>query len=238
MSTAATRDGVASTRIADDLREAILAGEYEPGARIRQEVLAAHFRASRAPVREALRILEADGLVTLVPNTGAWIARLSLDECAELYQIRERIEPLLLSRSVPALAIDAVDRLARLAGEMATTTEVETFLRLDREFHLLSYAAADTTLLGELVHRLWNTTQHYRRAYTLLLDESSNRIVHDEHHMLVSAIKAGDVDDAERVLLGHIRRTRLQLALHPEAFAAQPAPTGTSSRRFPKEVAR
>jgi DNA-binding GntR family transcriptional regulator len=229
---------MASARIARDLRDAILAGEYAPGARVRQEVLAARYGASRAPVREALRILEADGLVTLVANTGAWIARLNLEECTEMYQIRERIEPLLLTRSLPRLGPAAVALLGRLAGEMADTEEVETFLRLDREFHLLSYAAADTTLLGDLVHRLWNTTQHYRRAYTMLLDGSSNRIVHDEHHMLVSAIAAGDGEDAERVLAGHIRRTRLQLALHPEVFAESPTPAPSPHPRPTQEVAR
>ena len=238
MSSAPSRDGVASARIADDLRNAILAGEYAPGARIRQEVLAARYGASRAPVREALRILEADGLVTLVANTGAWIAWLSLEDCTEMYQIRERIEPLLLTRSIPGLDAAAVARLGRLSGEMARTEEVETFLRLDREFHLLSYSAADTSILGDLVHRLWNTTQHYRRAYTMLLDGSSNRIVHDEHHMLVGAIAAGDGEDAERVLVGHIRRTRLQLALHPEVFGEPPAPALSTHLRPTQEVAR
>ena len=238
MSTAGAREGVASARIAGDLRDAILAGEYAPGARIRQEVLAAQYGASRAPVREALRMLEADGLVTLVANTGAWIARLSLEECTEMYQIRERIEPLLLTRSIPRLDPATVARLGRLAAEMSRTDQVETFLRLDREFHLLSYSAAATTLLGDLVHRLWNTTQHYRRAYTILLDGSSNRIVHDEHHMLVSAIAAGDGDDAERVLLGHIRRTRLQLALHPEVFEGPSARVLSTDPRPTQEVAR
>jgi DNA-binding GntR family transcriptional regulator len=238
VSTAVAREGVASARIAGDLRDAILAGEYAPGARIRQEVLAAQYSASRAPVREALRILEADGLVTLVANTGAWIARLSLEECTEMYQIRERIEPLLLTRSIPRLDSVTVARLGRLAAEMGQTDQVETFLRLDREFHLLSYSAAATTLLGDLVHRLWNTTQHYRRAYTMLLDGSSNRIVHDEHHMLVSAIAAGDGDDAERVLLGHIRRTRLQLANHPEVFEEPSALALPAHPRPTREVAR
>ena len=236
MSTISARDGVASARIAGDLRNAILAGEFRPGARIRQEVLATRYSASRAPVREALRILEADGLVTLVANTGAWIARLSLEECTEMYQIRERIEPLLLIRSIPGLGPAAAARLGRLAVEMEETDDVETFLRLDREFHLLSYSTADTTLLGELVHRLWNTTQHYRRAYTMLLDGTRNRIVHDEHHMLVSAIADGDGDDAERVLIGHIRRTRLQLALHPEVF--DEAADNSMHARPTKEVAR
>jgi DNA-binding GntR family transcriptional regulator len=213
------RDGVTGTRVADELREAILSGAHPPGTRLRQEELAAEFGASRVPVREALRILESEGLVTMVANTGAWIARLSLDECVELYQVRERIEPLLLRYSIPQLGEEQVDRLAELAEAMQRTDDVEEFLALDREFHLGSYAGASTTYLGPIVLKLWNNTQHYRRAFTRLLDGDSNRILHDEHHMLVSAIREGDSDEAERVLFGHIRRTRLQLARHPEVFA-------------------
>jgi DNA-binding GntR family transcriptional regulator len=70
-----------SGRVADALRDEILHGRMAPGARIRQEEIAARLGVSRVPVREALRILEADGLVTLVANTGAWVAHLSLAEC-------------------------------------------------------------------------------------------------------------------------------------------------------------
>ena len=99
------RDGNASTRIADGLREAILRGEYLPGDRIIQEDLSARYGGSRIPVREALRQLESDGLVRLVANTGAWVASLSMAECSEVYQTRERLEPLLLrfSRSTSPL---------------------------------------------------------------------------------------------------------------------------------------
>jgi DNA-binding GntR family transcriptional regulator len=212
------RDGVTGARVADQLREAILQGAHPPGTRLRQEELATQYGASRVPVREALRILVSEGLVTTVANTGAWIARLSLDECIELYQVRERIEPLLLRYSMPNMAPEQIDELARLAEEMSRTGDVEQFLALDRRFHLGSYAGASTTFLAPTVERLWNTTQHYRRAYTRLLDSDSNRIVHDEHHMLVTAIREGDSDEAERVLFGHIRRTRLHLARHPEVF--------------------
>jgi DNA-binding GntR family transcriptional regulator len=212
------RDGVASARVADGLRNAILEGNYPPGTRLRQEQLATESGASRVPVREALRILEAEGLVTLVANTGAWIARLSLEECVELYQVRERLEPLLLSYSIPALSQDAIAHLEDLVEQMRVTAGLEEFLRLDREFHLGTYAGASTTFLGETVVRLWNTTQHYRRAFTRSLDEENNRIVHDEHHMLAHAIRDGDTDEAERVLRGHIRRTRRLLARHPEVF--------------------
>jgi DNA-binding GntR family transcriptional regulator len=212
------RDGITGARVADELREAILTGGYPPGTRLRQEALADRYGASRVPVREALRILEADGLVTTVANAGAWIASLSLDECVELYQVRERIEPLLLRYSLPHLEDPSVERLAELAEQMRRTSDVEQFLALDREFHLGSYAGAGTSFLGPTVERLWNTTQHYRRAFTRLLDDDSHRIVHDEHHMLVAAIRDRDSEEAERILLGHIRRTRRQLARHPEVF--------------------
>ncbi len=213
------RDGVTGARVAEELRKAILHGAHPPGTRLRQEELATRYGASRVPVREALRILESEGLVTTVANTGAWIARLSLDECVELYQVRERVEPLLLRYSMGNLTTEQIDRLAELAEMMRRAGDVEEFLAMDREFHLGSYAGASTTYLGPSIERLWNTTQHYRRAFTRLLDADSNRILHDEHHMLVAAIRDGDADEAERVLFGHIRRTRLGLARHPEVFA-------------------
>lgn len=218
MTQSPTRDGVTGARVADELRKAILRGVYPPGTRLRQEELAGQYGASRVPVREALRLLESEGLITTVANAGAWIARLSLDECVELYQVRERIEPLLLRYSLPTLDDHRIGRLAELAEQMRETDDVEEFLELDREFHLGSYADAGTTFLGPAVERLWNTTQHYRRAFTRLLDADSHRIVHDEHHMLVAALRERDSDEAERVLLGHIRRTRRQLARHPEVF--------------------
>jgi DNA-binding GntR family transcriptional regulator len=213
-----TRDGNLSARIAELLRTAILRGEYLPGARIRQEDVAQRFGASRVPVREAFRTLEADGLVTLVANTGARVSRLSLAECDEVYQTRERVEPLLLRYAMPGITAELIDRLDSLAARMQATTDVEEFMQLDRDFHLGMYAPAETAVLGDLVGRLWNTTQHYRRAFTMLLDEHSKRVVHDEHHMLVAALRDGDAEGAERILAGHIRRTRLGLDKHPDVF--------------------
>jgi DNA-binding GntR family transcriptional regulator len=223
MPRATNRDGSAGSRIAESLREAILHGAYPPGTRILQEDIAQEFGASRLPVREALRILESDGLVTLVANTGAWVAELSLEQCQEVYQIRERLEPLLLRYSMPNLDTATLDRLASLADRMQDGTDVETFLDLDREFHLLSYSAATTATLGETVEKLWNSTHHYRRAFALLLGADANRIMHYEHQLLVVALRRKDPEDAERVLLGHIRRTRLELLGHPELFASPAA---------------
>lgn len=213
-----TRGGDAGARIAERIRGGILEGEFPPGTRIRQEDVAERFGASRVPVREALRILEHEGLVTLVANTGAWVAELTLAECEEIYQMRERLEPLLLRFSAPGLTSEDLDQLQDLAERMVAASDVDTFLALDRAFHLGAYARATTTQLGELVVKLWNTTQPYRRAYSRSMDDDARRIAHDEHHLIVSALRDGDIEDAERVLAAHIRRTRRQLARHPDLF--------------------
>lgn len=217
---AALPHGEAGARIAAALREEILGGRYQPGERVRQQELARRSGASRVPVREALRILEAEGLVTIVANAGTWVSRLSAQECTEMYQMRERVEPLLLAYSAVALPDDVVTELQDLADAMQRSDDVEQFIALDRRFHLLSYSAASTIMLGETILRLWNRTQHYRRAYTRVFRAERDDSVHHDHQLLVAALRNHDVEDAERVLAGHIRRTRLALARHPEIFDA------------------
>ena len=214
------RENVASHRIADSLRTAILRGSYAPGERIRQEDVAARFGASRIPVREALRMLDSEGLVTLVANSGAWVTRLTMAECAETYLIRERLEPLLLRTSMPRLDDATIERLGRLADDMASPgAGLDAFMRADREFHLSSYAGAATGEMWQIIHRMWNTTQHYRREFTIRALKSGLHVTHLEHSLLLDCIRRRDADDAERVLVTHIRRTRLELEKHPEIFA-------------------
>jgi len=228
------RDNVASHRIAESLRTAILDGSYRPGERIRQEDVAARSGASRIPVREALRMLAAEGLVTLVANSGAWVTRLTMAECAELYLIRERLEPLLLRGSMPRLGEAEIGRLAELTEAMeAAGTDVDAFLRADREFHLSSYAGAAQGETWQIIHRMWNTTQHYRREFTQRAARGGADngvsggasaggglgVTHLEHRLLLDCVRRQDADDAERVLVTHIRRTRLELEKHPEIFA-------------------
>lgn len=210
--------GATGATIARSLREDILAGVYQPGERIRQDELAARHGASRLPVRDALRTLETEGLIDLVANTGAWVSRISMAECDEMYRMRERLEPLLLGMNVPHLSENDTDALASLAESMETSTDVERFLRLDREFHLSCLQRTQTTVLGSTVLNLWNRTQHYRRAATRLFYLEQDRSVHYDHQLIVNAIRRGDAEEAEHVLARHIRRSRLELSRHPEVF--------------------
>ncbi len=206
------------SRVAQTLREEILDGTLAPGERLRQEDIALRFGASRQPVRDALRLLEGDGLVTMVANAGAWVSKLSESECYEAYQVRERLEPLLISQSIPHLKPAQIQRLTELVSEIEKSSDLEQFLRLDREFHLLSYAGAETGMLREFVERIWNTTQHYRRAFAKLNGFATSEVTHMEHKLILDGIIRNDSPQVEKVLETHIRRTRITLSEHKEIF--------------------
>ena len=211
--------GVASQRIADELRERILAGRLAPGTRIIQDELADELHTSRLPVREALRILESRGLVTLRANQGAWVTSMDGRECELSYKIRERLEPLLLAESAPRLSDEDIDAMAAVQELIEATEDVEEFLVLDRRLHWAVYQHHDAEDLAAIVNRLWDTTQHYRRAFTRLAGERRRWIINGEHRLLIQALRDRDHTSAERILELHIRRTRVELAKNPELFS-------------------
>jgi DNA-binding GntR family transcriptional regulator len=208
----------ASERIAEHLRQAILSGEIAPGQRLRQEEIAERLNASRLPVREALRMLEAEGLTEHVANRGARVPVLDLEQVDVLYQMRERLEPLALSQSLPHLTADQVAYMGEVQTRLEADTGLTDFLLLDREFHLTSYAGCQSEQLLGTVTRLWNSTQHYRRAFMVLGGTGRRWIVNCEHRLLLDAVQQRDAVEAERQLTGHIRRTRIELARHPDIF--------------------
>ncbi len=205
--------------MATRLREAILSGEYEPGARIRQEDLADRHGASRVPVREALRMLEAEGLVTLVANTGAWVARLSQAECDELYQVRERIEPLLLRYNVPLLVETDIDRLDALAVAMEKVGRRRGLPAARPRVPPLELRGRDhVDAGGPRAHALephHSTTAAPTRGCS---GRRATAACTTSTTCSSPALHRRDADEGERVLAGHIRRTRLELDRHPEVF--------------------
>jgi DNA-binding GntR family transcriptional regulator len=202
--TSTARSSVASQRIAEELRERILSGQLAPGARIKQDELAEELQTSRLPVREALRILESRGLVTLRSNQGAWVASMDLRQCELSYQMRERLEPLLLAES----------------AHIENTHEVEQFLILDRQLHWTMYRHHDAAELATIVARLWDTTQHYRRAFTSMTMAERKWIISAEHRLLIEALRDCDIKSAAHILELHVRRTRTELGRHPELFGS------------------
>lgn len=199
-----------SARIADELRNAVLSGEMHPGMRIRQELLATKYGASRIPVREALKQLENEGLVELAPNRGAWIANVNSEESLEVYKIREVVEPLAIFESVPNLSDADIAALDDMIGELERVTTLERYLQLDREFHLRTYSRARMPQLQIMVERFWNSTQHFRRQFLKETFAKNGLPFSDPQHLLLmDMIRVRDAEGARSMVHLHIRRTRL-----------------------------
>ncbi|MDN5552215.1 MAG: GntR family transcriptional regulator, partial [Brevibacterium sp.] len=215
---AVAHEQAASARIAAELRSRIIQGTLLPGARIRQEEIAEEFGVSRLPIREALHILESSGLVTLVASTGAWVSTLDLDECREIYLMRERLEPLLLSLAMPTHSTESfakIEASAKLVEEATSRTE---FLECDRDFHAALMAGPATIRLRGTVDHLWNLTHYYRRQLLGTSGSTRRQNILAEHRMILSAVIDRDIESAEAMMALHIRRTRKLVEGHTEIF--------------------
>jgi len=210
--------GATGRVIAHALRQEILDGVLRPGERIAQESIAQRFDASRIPVREGLRMLEAEGLVVIVPNSGAWVAKLDLGVFGQIYLLREQVESLAVRLSIDHLRPEQLARLSELVEEISAAVDADSFLRVDREFHMLSYAGADFPLMHEMIERFWNSTQHYRRVFAETSGQERHWATDAEHGLIVDAIARRDHDSASALVAAHIRRTRLRLSERPELF--------------------
>lgn len=218
----------ASTAILNGVRELILSGEIAPGEPVRQEALAKRFKVSRIPVREALRQLESEGLVNLVPHSGARVARLDFEEYQELYRMREALEPLIISQSAEKIDDERLVGLYEAAAAIEDATDdLDRWLALDRTFHLQTYEPANLPRAQKLAIGFWNQTQQYRRAFIYALPDRERRleIVDLEHRLILDALRRSDPVDAAEKLRSHIRRTRLDLASAAHIFEAPVAPS-------------
>jgi DNA-binding GntR family transcriptional regulator len=203
------------------VREAILEGRLQPGIWIRQQELARQFGVSRIPVREALRRLESEGLITVVPHSGARVARMDIVECNELYRVREMIEPMAMAESVLRLSEPQLTGLRRLLSAIEESTEDPArWLELDRRFHLECCAAAPMPRVLAMIERFWNQTQQYRRAYMATDRGDTFEAALAEHRLIFYAIEQRDAEDAADRLRLHIRRTRTTLTRDSELFTA------------------
>jgi DNA-binding GntR family transcriptional regulator len=208
--------------ITRSVRADILSGKLRPGERIHQEAVAEHFGTSRSPVREALKLLQGEGLVVVLPNVGARVSRLDPRELEEVYWLREHIEPAALERSAPNLTqaqlaslradVDAIDR------EWETGADPAAMLSVDRRLHMKMLSGGSSARLLQIVEGLWNVAEPYRAAFLKLRGEESLRTSQVEHRLMVDALERGSAKDAARLLEVHIRRTALGLSSNPQIF--------------------
>lgn len=187
------------------LRREILANAYPPNAALPEKVLAGQLNVSRVPVREALRLLAAEGLVTLVPRHGAHVSSLSPQQFLDAYRVREALEDLAIRLALPNLASDDLDELSRLQSDMrrhAAAAETDAFFAANRAFHALFVERSRNDYLSGIYFPLIDQMGRHISS-SLGLRGGLERSI-EEHQAILNAVRAGDADEAARLLREHI----------------------------------
>ncbi|MFV0435768.1 MAG: GntR family transcriptional regulator [Desulfopila sp.] len=196
-------------RIGQALRESILDGELPPGSRLKQVDIAARFDTSLIPVREALRTLEQEGLVTIYPNKGAMVSALSIREIREIFDTRIILESGALRLALPALAPDDIAQANRLIARLDTAVHGRDLSRFNQRLHTTLYRRCDNSCLLELIATLHRNVERYMRLY--LLDDYNNELSQKFHRRIVEAAAAGDFQLASQHLTTHMEQARDRL---------------------------
>src|SRR5678809_1627001 len=207
---------------ADAIRERILRGRYPEGEPLRQDAIGIELGVSRIPVREALRQLEAEGLVTFNPHRGAVVSTLSLKQIAELYELRADVESDLIRRAVPNLTAEDDARAAEIldAYEAALHAgQVGVWGALNWKFHSTLYAPADRELTMSIVSKLHHQSDRYSRMQ-LWLTHGESRARH-EHRAIAVAAKKRDAAKAAHLMRDHILTAGRALVTFLEKERAQ-----------------
>ncbi|MCX2181285.1 GntR family transcriptional regulator [Streptomyces sp. SKN60] len=198
------RPPTAQQFVLTELRRAITTGELRPGDPIRQDALAARLDVSRVPLREALKTLEAEGLVVHHVHRGYYVAELSVADLEEIYRIRRLLETeavrTALVRSPDGLA-DALERIQEEVERAAEAGDVTVMAEANRRFHFTLIEASGMPRLVRLIATLWDATDAYRALY-YAEDPHRERAVH-EHRAVVSAVAESDEAAALRRLDEH-----------------------------------
>ncbi len=195
-----TPDAVALT-----LREAIVRGILRAGQPIRADDTAAQLGVSHIPVREALRQLEAEGLVTIYPNRGAIVTSLSEADILEIYEIRTSLETAALKHSFGSVTPAVLRRAGAILDEYELETDTRRWGDLDLEFHATLYALdARPRLLG-IINTLRNQVDRYFHIFPIAV-KSRTAFQHD-HRRILKMCQSGDLEGAVEALRVHLERT-------------------------------
>lgn len=186
--------------IAEELRHQILSGELLPGRRLAVPGIAQQMNVSQTPVREALQVLAADGLVAISAYKGARVASLDVEECEEIYLMREALERLGAREGTLAIEPAAIAQLEELLEQMRTslrTKDIDQFFEIDRAFHSVHYEASGRKGLCGRIAALRNASERYLRVtYRTLPAELEGAV--SRHAVLLQHIRARDADAAAR----------------------------------------
>jgi DNA-binding GntR family transcriptional regulator len=204
--------GVLSDAVKERLLAGILDGRYPPGSRIVETQVARQLGTSQTPVREALRDLEALGLVEISPFRGARVRRPSRAELLEAYEVRAELEALAVRLAMPTLTADDYTLLATHLGEMLRAAEAGDAVAeaaADAAFHAHLVARSSNATL----QRLWSLLEPYSRTYiTIAVPGGDRHQMAALHAPILDALRSGDPHLADTAIRDHFTRARDSLA--------------------------
>lgn len=194
--------------VAEALRAAILEGNFKDGEELNQVELAQHFGVSRVPVREALRQLQAEGLVDAQAHHRAVVIGYSWERLMEAFELRAVIEDFLLKKAAPKLDGSHLTQLRKLCAEMDLIEDRRGWLAKNREFHLKLYEPSDSKITLELDEQLMLRVERYMQGAGFVDPVEAG----SDHREILDALEQGNTDQARDELRLHINRSCQRLS--------------------------
>ncbi len=189
----------------ETLREAIINATLKPGERLMEIQLAEEMGVSRTPVREAIRKLELEGFVVMVPRKGAYVAGISMKDIADVFEIRAALEGLAAGLAAERITEDELEQLERIlvkVGESVTNNNLQQLIEVDTEFHDTLYKACRNERLVQIVSNLREQIQRFRTAS--LSTPGRMQFALQEHKNIVEAVSERNVELAQALAREHI----------------------------------
>ena len=189
----------------ESMREAILSGVLQPGERLMEIQLAEEMGVSRTPVREAIRKLELENFVVMIPRKGAYVAGVSSKDVADVFEIRSALEGLAAGLAAERITEDELEQMERVLFYRATEGDVmdlEQIVKSDTDFHALVYSASRNERLIQILANLREQIQRFRA--TSLAVPGRNKLALEEHRMIVEALRNHDSEEAQSLAIAHI----------------------------------
>lgn len=187
------------------LREAILRGELKPGERLMELQLAAKLGVSRTPIREAIRMLEQEGLAVTIPRKGAEVAKMTEKDMKDVLQVREALDELAATIACEQMTAEQLDTLKstmREFEEYTKTGNVKKIAEADVEFHDIIYQATGNPKLVNILSNLREQMYRYRIEY--LKDEKNYPVLIREHSEIVEGLMAKDKTKVTAAMHRHV----------------------------------
>lgn len=195
-------------RVFQSIREDILSGRYEQNTELKEAAIGAELGVSRTPVREALRQLELEGLVTIIPNRGAYVNMITAKDVQDIYVIRSMLEGLCArwaTQSITEEQLDSMEETLCLSEYHTSKKNYEKLYELDSLFHEQLYEAGGSRILNHILSDFHDYVKMVRKVTISASDRSVTST--EEHRAIFEAIKEKDPDKAEALAKEHVKHT-------------------------------